>query len=435
VNPTGTPQPAEGSPPGTPSDARIHGVPRMFVAVLAAVFFLTPLVLIAAGVRVSSFENRRLAPPPQVSAGWFFFNDATRYLIDRLPLRRQAVQANTWIDEHVFSVTPFYGQNGLGGVQSDNALPFSGRPQQDRAAVTATTATTSATGKTPAPTTTAPPPPPPTASQVTAGRDGWLFLEGTLDRACTPFMAFPAALAEWERLLAVIRASGRRVELIIAPDKSSIYPEYLDTSNPKLACGLAGANALWKQVESHGARRAGVIGLRQPMLAAKRNHSPLLYYKTDSHWNSVGSLAMAKAALVPLSPTVRVSPSDIVNTGSSHYAGDLLGLLGQSGGETAPSLTVRRPPGAQQISAPTLVLGDSYADAALPEMTPYFSQLKSLNWNEATRAQQVAGIIAAHDVILETVEREFDYRATSVGFAAPGFVTAVADALRAHPLR
>ena len=176
--------------PTKPSPARSHGVPRMLVAVLAAVFFLTPLVLIAAGVRVSSFENRRLAPAPQVSAGWFFFNDATRYLIDRLPLRRQAVQANTWIDQHVFHVTPFYGQNGLGGVQSDNALPFSGRPQQDRAAVTATTATTSTTGRGSRPDDDRAAPP--TASQVTAGRDGWLFLEGTLDRACSPFMAFPA---------------------------------------------------------------------------------------------------------------------------------------------------------------------------------------------------------------------------------------------------
>lgn len=404
---------------------------RITVAVLATAFFLTPIVLLAAGARVHAFENRRLEPAPRLADGWNLFDVATRYLIDRMPLRDQAVHANTWIDEHVFRTTPTYGENGLGGVGSDQALPFSGRPDQDRATLGnsgAGTTTTTAPGTKVAP-------PPATATQVTIGTHGWFFLEGVLQRACAPFIPFTAAVKQWESLIAAIRASGRRVELLIAPDKSTIYPEYLSPSTPDLACGEAGTAALWQQIESPSARRAGIVGLRRPLLAFKHSSSTLLYFKTDSHWNTVGSLSMVEASLPPLSARVALKPSEIVHTGSIRYGGDLLTLLGQSGSETAPTAGIRRAAGAPTIAAKTLLLGDSYADPAVSEMSPYFQHLTELNWNEATPAQQVSGIIGSQDVILETVEREFDYRATTSGFVSPAFVAFVKKALAAHRLK
>ena len=410
---------------------------RMTVAVLATAFFLTPLVLLLGGARVHPFENRRLEPAPRLADGWNLFDVATRYLIDRMPLRDQAVHANTWIDEQVFSITPTYGVNGLGGVGSDQALPFSGRPYQDRAALgnSGTATTTTTTGTTTATTTGTKVTPPPTATQVTIGTHGWFFLEGVLQRACAPFIPFKAALTEWEALIAAIRASGRRVELLVAPDKSTIYPEYLSPSTPDLACGEAGSAALWQQIESAGARRAGIIGLRQPLLALKHSSSALLYFQGDSHWNSLGSMAMAEASLPPLSSDVAVKPSEIVHTGTVQFGGDLLGLLGQTGSAPAPTATIQRAAGAPKIAAKTLLLGDSYADSAVPEMTPYFEQLTELNWNEASPDQQVAAIVGSQDVILETVEREFDYRATTSGFVSPAFVALVKRTLAAHRLK
>ncbi|MGH2915959.1 MAG: alginate O-acetyltransferase AlgX-related protein [Solirubrobacteraceae bacterium] len=405
------------------------GPARLVVAALAAVFFFVPLALIAGGWRAHAFENRPLEPAPTLSEGFNGFDVATRYLIDRLPLRDQAVHANTWIDEHVFATTPFYDQNSLGGVSSDQAaLPFSGSTAQDRATVAAAGAGATTTGKQTAQ-------PPATASQVTVGTHGWYFLQGVLQRACSPFESFSAAAAEWERLLAVIRASGRRAVLIVAPDKSTIYPEYLSPLDSLDRCGQIGSDALWAQIESATARRDGIIGLRKPLEAIKRQSTTLLYYKTDSHWNNVGSLTMAQAVLPALSRTVRMRHSEIVDSGYSKYSGDLLGLLGQTGSEMAPSVAIHRAPGAPVIAAPTLVLGDSYEDAAIPEMAPFFARLRSLNFNEANAAAQAKAIAAAHDVVLETVEREFDYRATSVGFVAPAFVALVRRTLAAHPLR
>ena len=402
-------------------------IPRLVIALLAVLFLFGPLALIAGGFRVHQFENRPLEPAPKLAEGWNAFDVATRYLIDRLPLREQAVHANTWIDERIFGTTPFYGQGSLGGVGSDQAaLPFTGSTAQDRAQIGGAGGATH-TGAPAAQ-------PPATASQVTAGTHGWFFLQGVLQRACSPFEPFSAAAAEWERLLAAIRASGRRAVLIVAPDKSTIYPEYLSLSDPLNRCGAIGSAALWSQIESPAAARAGIIGLRRPLLALKHNSSAPVYYKTDSHWNSIGALTMTQAAVAAMSPTVRVQHSEVVSTGYSRYTGDLLGLLGQSGSEMAPSVTIKRAPGAPTIAAPTLLLGDSYQDAAIPEMTPYFQRLTVLNWNEATTAQQAAAIVAAHDVVLQTVEREFDYRATPVGFASPAFVALVKRTLAAHPL-
>ncbi|MHB1833923.1 MAG: hypothetical protein ACYCXW_03060, partial [Solirubrobacteraceae bacterium] len=197
----------------------------MAARIRAVVFLFGPLALIAGGFRVHQFENRPLEPAPKLAEGWKAFDVATRYLIDRLPLREQAVHANTWIDERVFGTTPFYNQASLGGVGGDQAaLPFSGTAAQDRANISSAGGTS---------TTGAPAPQPPaTASQVTVGTHGWFFLQGVLQRACSLFEPFPAAAAEWERLLDVIRASGRRAVLIVAPDKSTIYPEYLSPSDP-----------------------------------------------------------------------------------------------------------------------------------------------------------------------------------------------------------
>lgn len=400
---------------------------RVIFAVLAVGFFATPITLRTIGVKAPAFENRRFAPAPALSAGWNLFDETTRFLIDRMPLRAQAVHANTWIDLHVFHTTPQYGENGLGGVQNDLALPFTGRPAQDTAGLA--TATTTAKG---AP---VPPQPPPTASQVALGRDGWLFLQGVFDRACTPFTLFPTAVAHWEQLLNVIRASGRRVELIVAPDKSTVYPEYVAPSTPNLACGNRGTAALWRDIESPSAARAGIIGLRQPLLAAKHSSAALLYYRTDSHWNTVGALSLVQAALPPLSDTVRVLPSEILDTGSVHYSGDLPGLLGEGRSEIAPTRAIKRAPGAPVLDTPAALIGDSYSDTPVVFLRDYIRQIDVLNWNDNTAEQIAQAIAASPDVILETVEREFDYRASTAGYITPAFIALVSRALAAHPLR
>jgi hypothetical protein len=425
--------PATSSAPDTtrrPDPAPASPTPRirLVFAVLALVFFVTPLVLIAAGVRVKDFENHRLAPAPKLADGWNVFDDTTRYLIDHLPLRDNAVHANTWIDRHVFATTPQYGVNGLGGVANDQALAFAGRPQQDQAAVTATTGAAS---------TTAPAPPTPAPYEVIPGSDGWYFLmgpQGAFARACDPFIPLNAALSRWGQLLSAIRASGRRAVLIVAPDKSTIYPEELTPQTPDRACGLAGTAALWRLVESPRARAAGIIGLRKPLLALKSATRGPIYYKTDSHWNNIGSLTMPERLLPALSRTVRVQPGEVINTGPKKYSGDLLTLLGQPGSEIAPTRAIQRAPGAPVVPGKTILWGDSYAEDTIGQLKPYFASLSMLPYTIPVWQQLPQTLISAKTVVIETVEREFDYRATDSAYITPAFIAQVRAALAAHPV-
>jgi alginate O-acetyltransferase complex protein AlgJ len=398
---------------------------RLLFAALAVGFFATPMALRAVGIKARAFENRTFASAPSLSAGWNVFDDTSRFLIDRMPLRYQAVRANTWIDLHVFHTTPHYGENGLSGVQNDLALPFTGNPHQDKVGLSTTTPI--AKGAPPVQQT-------PTASQVAVGREGWLFLQGVFDRACAPFVPFSAAATRWEELLQVIRASGRRVELIVAPDKSTIYPEYVSPSTPNLACGVPGTAALWKQIESPSATRAGIVGLRRPLLAAKHSTPDLLYYRTDSHWNSVGALSLVRAALPPLGRTVRMLPSEVIDTGPIRFGGDLLSLLGESGSEIAPTRSIRRIPGAPVLGTPTAFIGDSYGDTPIVFLRDYIKQIDVLNWNDSSAEQIAQEIATSPDVILETVEREFDYRASAAGYITPKFIALVRTTLAAHRL-
>jgi hypothetical protein len=400
---------------------------RLAFAAVAVVFFATPIALRAVGVKAKAFENRRFASAPTLSEGWNLFDQTTRFLIDRMPLRYQAVRANTWIDRHIFDTTPQYGLNGLGGVNADQALPFTGSPDQDKSALTAG-ARAGQNTKTQAQ-------PPTTASQIAIGRDGWLFLQGVFNRACSPFIPFSEAITRWADLVRVIRDSGRKVELIVAPDKSTIYPEHVNPGIPDYSCGVAGTNALWKDLESPPHARSGIVGLRKPLLAAKRSSNALLYYKTDSHWNSVGALIFVQSALPLLSATVRLLPSDVVTEPAGRHSGDLLGLLGQTGSEIAPSRRISRARGAPVVPGQTVVVGDSYVDVSMFELTPYFHSITLLEWTQDTPAQIANAIAGARNVILETVEREFDYRATDAAYIKPSFIALVRSTLARHPPR
>lgn len=81
-----------------------------------------------------------------------------------------------------------------------------------------------------------------------------------------------------------------------------------------------------------------------------------------------------------------------------------------------------------------MVVGDSYADAAMFELQPYFRSIGLLEWVTNTPQQIADAIAGARNVILETVEREFDYRATDAAYITPSFIALVRATLAKHPI-
>ena len=132
------------------------------------------------------------------------------------------------------------------------------------------------------------------APEVILGTDGWLYYIGPagerlLDRHVRGRDPFSQdELDRWRQFLVErtrrFRSLGARYVLVIAPNKESIYPEYLPPwIGPRV--GPTRLDQLMSSLKS--ATDLTVIDLRGAVLADKS--ASILYYKTDTHWNTRGA--------------------------------------------------------------------------------------------------------------------------------------------------
>ena len=372
---------------------------RRVVALLALAFFFAPLALRAAGMTAREFENRPMATLPKLAQGWDAMTQGKRFLVDRLPLREQAVRADAWISTNVFDTDPAAGR---AGVQGPAGLPA--KPPAEPAAAA----------------------PAPAGDKPVAGKAGWLFLEGEFTRACAPFIAWPEAMARWQRMVSIIRRSGRRVALVVAPDKSAIHPEYLPASFAQRSCLGPGHRAAWEAIE--GASDPAVLGLRRAMLAAKRPGTRGPYFRKDTHWNTMGGTIAVRELLEHVGGGVRVADAEIVR-GRTEYSGDLANLSGTPQVDTAPRWTIERPAGAPRVPGRTLFLYDSFGVAMQDALVGYLDDPAPLEWYNSSPAAIIEAVRRADTVVLETVEREVNYKASDLGVVTPAFLARLRRAL------
>ena len=130
-------------------------------------------------------------------------------------------------------------------------------------------------------------------SKVHIGKDGWLYYFGELIYYQDALPYSQQELRTWASILEARRKwlSARGIEylVVVAPDKSTIYPEHLQPTVVKTIplrvdqfCGYMRANTM-----------LSVVDMRGELIAAKR--SELLYSKSDTHWNDNGALIGADA--------------------------------------------------------------------------------------------------------------------------------------------
>lgn len=413
---------------------------KLFVAIIALAFFCLPVGLRAVGITAEPFENRRLAEAPDVTAGWDAFDQATAFFVDRLPLREQAVRANTWISLNVFDTPPDYGGRTAGGAPERDALPF-GEPETAAAP----------------PPATAPPPASGQATQVQPGvtvlrgRDGWLFLEEEFQRACVRFIEMAAAVDRYERMVEIIRSSGRRALFIVPPDKSTIYTEFLPGEYANKDCAGPGREELWAAVE--GRRSAGILPLRTPMLAVKQPPPDHTYYPNDTHWNTKGATLAVGEVLDALGGRARLRRDEVVET-RVKAAGDLANLLGAPEELESPQWDLRRavapaaaakeplPNGGVQdlstrptgggplVRGRTVLLYDSFGVGMIGALQAYSEELATVQWFGAGPADLIEAIARGDTVLLEKVERDINFLASDGGIVTEQFLADLKARLR-----
>lgn len=126
-------------------------------------------------------------------------------------------------------------------------------------------------------------------TKVVAGKDGWLFYELSRNELAPNRLFTVAELGRWKDHLEAkhkwLQEQGLAYVFIIAPDKHTIYREYLPTRLATKLSSPSRYDQLVDYMKEHS--DVPIIDLRSALLEAKK--STQVYRKIDSHWNTIGA--------------------------------------------------------------------------------------------------------------------------------------------------
>lgn len=213
---------------------------------------------------------------------------------------------------------------------------------------------------------------------VLTGRDGWLYYsgDGMIENhlGTSPFQ--PDELRQWQSLLETRRdwlaRRGIRYLFVIAPNKESIYPEFLPAWMAE-AHSVSKLDQFFDYMKTNST--VEVVDLRLVLRVAKKTRR--VYLKTDTHWNTDGAFVTHQELMRALSRQLPVpaplSPSSFKETFTDwKKGGDLARMLGQERTlieQDAPSFTPLPPLQPLQTNQAPLLLPSKKWDIAGPVFT------------------------------------------------------------------
>jgi alginate O-acetyltransferase complex protein AlgJ len=194
--------------------------------------------------------------------------------------------------------------------------------------------------------------------RVAVGREGWLYFPQYWSAkygvsGCGPLSEEVRALAgRLDRFAARAASSGVTVLLAIAPDKETVYPEYMPADSGAVGCDLY-PNLM-------GAiRRTKSVDLRAALGAWKAQER--VYFRTDSHWNDIGGWRAARLLLEGACAPGEVCPRlPEPRLTTKSLGGDLAGLIGLASVLTERYAAAEVPDG-KHAGRRLVVVGDSFA--------------------------------------------------------------------------
>lgn len=164
---------------------------------------------------------------------------------------------------------------------------------------------------------------------VLLGKDDWLFWRNDIEQHSGLRL-----LGQWEveawlnnltRLHDWLATQGIRFVFVVAPDKSEIYPEHLPDGVP--AAPFTALDQLAAALKTQ--TKFDFVDLRPLLKTAKARDQ--IYYRTDSHWNTLGAyLALAEVLKGRLPAGVSLPAFSDYRRDPKPFAGDLVQLLGLS---------------------------------------------------------------------------------------------------------
>ena len=130
-------------------------------------------------------------------------------------------------------------------------------------------------------------------NNVIVGRDGWLFFKGTLTDYTGENKASERDVKNVVKTMQLMseyaNKMGSTFSVFIAPNKNTIYPEYMPYYYIK-GTGESNLQRVEEEMKIQGINHVSAVDLFS-------NKDKLLYYKGDSHWNSFGAEIASDAIL------------------------------------------------------------------------------------------------------------------------------------------
>lgn len=176
-----------------------------------------------------------------------------------------------------------------------------------------------------------------TGDQVLIGKDGWLFIKDKMQGNAIANYTGEDLLndEELERLVGNVLANKKYLEdmgiefvVMIAPNKSRVYPEYMPNY-----LGQPAENYAVKQIVDYLKDNTDVrvVYDYDALIEAKNSLNAKginLYHKADTHWNKVGAYVGASQLLKELDVNIPdVASGDIVIEEVENEEADLAGML------------------------------------------------------------------------------------------------------------
>ncbi len=245
------------------------------------------------------------------------------------------------------------------------------------------------------------------ADSVHVGTDGWLYSRQSIDdyrkEACSAKQDIERLVLELHAIERLIEATGRRFFFIVAPNKSTIYPEFVGTLPQSPSCNYNNYDLFLEAIESH--RLKNFVRLDQLLRNAKKSDA-LLYDPTSRFWNVQGAMVAAdaihrqivedhvKKQALDYKPIGPISSGDLKN--------QLMGLL-----TAAEDESVKNFRGSGQPDLPYgIVYGDDFIQNQLPYMEQMFSRLDVIRVDRIPSRQHKEDLRAYDIILLERAESE-----------------------------
>ncbi|MEW6494937.1 MAG: hypothetical protein AB1589_20815 [Cyanobacteriota bacterium] len=173
--------------------------------------------------------------------------------------------------------------------------------------------------------------------KVIVGKEDWLFLrtDGAYNemdyyRSTAPFT--PEQLTNWQRTLEErnnrLASQGIRYILVIAPNKTTIYPEFLPQSINRVR-QESRLDQLIAYLRANS--NVKILDLRDSLRSAKAKG--LLYARKDTHWNDLGAFVAYQEIIKRVAiwyPNLKASSRSDFELKVSYSNGDLINMVGLS---------------------------------------------------------------------------------------------------------